>query len=395
MSKVKLIGNQIRRFESGIRKLKNRSKRFSLYRLGIAITGMTFIILALYFGNEFLSGMAIFTFLVVFNIVSYFHRRIAQKIHDHILYRDIKLQHIDRYHLNWKNIPHTEIRSSGEHPFAGDLDITGEYSLHRMIDTSTSLQGSKILADWLLCTHPELDVINHRQKLVAELAKLSRFRDKLKLTSYRINEQQFDGEKLTLWLKQSALRILPRWILPLLSVLAAADIILFSLYYLQLLPAVWIFPFMLYIILFLSNRNYLKDLFEDAINLSDELKKFSEILIFIESNSFAGKTNLKQFMTRFYNSGANPSAMIKKMTYIIIAIGLRMNPVMQVLLNIIGPWDYYISNILRKYKKSLSEILPEWLNTWYELEALSSVADFADLHRDYIFPEFIDDEKSS
>ncbi len=395
MGKVKLIRNQIRRFETGIRELKIRSRRFSFYRLGIAIAGMILIIMALYFGNEILSGMAIFTFLVVFNIASYFHRRIARKIHDHTMYRDLKLQHIDRYHLNWKNIPHTEIRPFNQHPFDGDLDITGEYSLHRLMDTSTSRLGGRILSDWLLCTHPKPEDIKHRQKLVGELAELTRFRDKLKLTSYRINEQQFDGEKLTLWLKKSALRILPRWILPLLSILAAVDIILFSLYYLQLIPAVWIFPLILYIILFLSNRIHLNDMFEDALNLSDELKKFSEILIFIEKNSFAGQVSLKQFIKRFYNSGANPSATIKKMNYIIIAIGLRMNPVMQVLLNLIGPWDYYISNILRKYKESLSEILPEWLNTWYELEALSSIATFADLHRDYTFPELISREKAS
>jgi DNA mismatch repair ATPase MutS len=43
-------------------------------------------------------------------------------------------------------------------------------------------------------------------------------------------------------------------------------------------------------------------------------------------------------------------------------------------------------------RKELAHLLPRWLDAWYELEALNSLANFAYLNPDYVFPQILDQE---
>jgi DNA mismatch repair ATPase MutS len=53
------------------------------------------------------------------------------------------------------------------------------------------------------------------------------------------------------------------------------------------------------------------------------------------------------------------------------------------------PWDFIFTHRLELVKKEIANLLPHWLDTWYELEALNSLANFAYLHPRYEFPELL------
>jgi DNA mismatch repair ATPase MutS len=53
------------------------------------------------------------------------------------------------------------------------------------------------------------------------------------------------------------------------------------------------------------------------------------------------------------------------------------------------PWDFFFTYRLEQLKKEVAELLPRWLDAWYELEALNSLANFAWLNPGYIFPELV------
>jgi len=55
--------------------------------------------------------------------------------------------------------------------------------------------------------------------------------------------------------------------------------------------------------------------------------------------------------------------------------------------NLIVPWDLFLSYFLAQCKDAAKKHLPVWLDSWYELEALSSLATFAYLNPDYVLPE--------
>jgi DNA mismatch repair ATPase MutS len=57
------------------------------------------------------------------------------------------------------------------------------------------------------------------------------------------------------------------------------------------------------------------------------------------------------------------------------------------LLNVLLPWDLFFAYQLQRYKAALRGQLPAWLEAWYELEALNSLANFAYLNPHYNFPQ--------
>ena len=69
------------------------------------------------------------------------------------------------------------------------------------------------------------------------------------------------------------------------------------------------------------------------------------------------------------------------------ALGIRTNPILWLLAHLLVPWDFIFSYRLELVKKEIAHLLPRWLDAWYELEALNSLANFAYLNPHYVFPE--------
>jgi DNA mismatch repair ATPase MutS len=67
-------------------------------------------------------------------------------------------------------------------------------------------------------------------------------------------------------------------------------------------------------------------------------------------------------------------------------MGLRANPVLGFVLNAIVPWDFYFAHRLARIKVQLARRAPAWLEVWFELEALGSLANLAYLHPEYTMP---------
>jgi DNA mismatch repair ATPase MutS len=53
------------------------------------------------------------------------------------------------------------------------------------------------------------------------------------------------------------------------------------------------------------------------------------------------------------------------------------------------PWDAYYAYRLSQYKERIAERLPVWLDVWFELEAVSSLATFAYLNPEYTWPQIV------
>src|SRR6185369_15893009 len=122
---------------------------------------------------------------IVFSIVTIFHSRVRDSLTRNALLIEIKQVQIARIQLQWECLPGIDEsrRSDANHPFESDLDITGERSLHRLLDSAVTKEGSERLRSWLLSSRPDARLIEYRQSLVRELKGHSLFRDKLQLLS--------------------------------------------------------------------------------------------------------------------------------------------------------------------------------------------------------------------
>ena len=342
---------------------------------------------------------------IVFSIVTVFHTRVRDSLTRNALLIEIKQVQIARIQLQWERLPGTDPARlpDASHPFESDLDITGERSLHRLLDCCVTREGSERLRSWLLSARPDAQLISHRQKLVRELKGHSLLRDKLQLLSAvaRINTAgparsksgptHWNSRVLVDWIERTGPRasLLPTVIF--LSILSALNIASIVLGALDLIPRIW--PLVLLIYLGASYWRYslIAGAWGELQGLEKALTHFQLVFGYLESRSYQRTPALAEICAAFAEEGKRPSLEMRKLGRLAAALGVRTNPLLSLLVHLIGPWDFFFTYKLEQVKKEIAHLLPRWLDAWHELEALNSLANFAYLNSHYVFPELIAD----
>lgn len=384
-TRQKALENHIRRIKKRLHQLEANRNRFSRYRPIIFFVGVALI--------YWMGWTPFIIAIVLISIETLYYNRIGRVMNRHQLWLTIKSTQLARMKLDWEHIPEPPLKKPGQHhPFEIDLDITGPRSLHHLLDMTISHEGSQRLRDWLLQIHPDLQCIKTRQRIVRELVPLARFRDKLLLNFRLVSKEQLDGQKLLKWLHMQAPPKTLQWVLPLSFGLALTNIILFVSYYVGWIPGCWIFSLILYLAVYFIYLPTIKTHFDAVMLLYDELDKFKVILRYLETYPYGNTPYLRHLCKPFCDREHLPSKQLRKITWLTTAVGLRMNPVLALLLNIVFPWDILFAYLGSRYQRHCSEYFPTWVNAWSELEALASLANFAYLHPDYVFPEILSEE---
>jgi len=367
--------------------------RFSWIRLTVVLIGGIGTFLAFYFGPVWLGRIFLILSITGFSWVVYKHRKLdMSRLRFQITLQQARKQ-VARMDLNWDQIPPAALLPTyPEHPFQHDLDLTGEYSIHRLVNIAVSRGGSQRLADWLTQQEINPEVVRSRQELVKELKPLFGFRSRLLLNSILVSEnpnKRWDGAKLIKWLEDTTdnVSILP--ILILLAVLACVNIVLFILNALTVLPPFWIISFILYAGIYYFKYKDYKELFGEAFYLARTLNEFKAVLLYLEKYPFKHKTKLEKFCQPFWEGGQKPSKHLRRIGVIASAASLQRNQIVWFFLNVLVPWDLFFGYQLGLFKQRLKILLPAWLDRWYELEALNGLANFAYLNPDGVFPELI------
>jgi DNA mismatch repair ATPase MutS len=99
--------------------------------------------------------------------------------------------------------------------------------------------------------------------------------------------------------------------------------------------------------------------------------------------------HLAQLCQPFRDEAQRPSEALKGIRRVVNGTGLRANPILWLLLNALMPWDLYFAYRLWQQKRKLADHLPLWLACWFEVESLSSLANFAYLNPHYTFPHLL------
>ncbi|NKQ35118.1 MAG: hypothetical protein HF973_05815 [Chloroflexi bacterium] len=389
------LQQQLERLDGRIAQLDQQSQQLSRLRL------------ALFLAAAFISGVTFLTWgawpwLVVtlivfipFLVVVFLHRRVDTAVIRWQTWRQIKQTHLARMTLDWDNLPPPlPFTASPDHPFATDLDVMGEYSLHRLLDTAVSDDGSARLRDWLLDTRPHPDPITYRQTLTQELTAMPLFRDKLHLYA-RLSAPQGDGkmsgQQLQTWLEQPDDSHKLRRLLFLLIPLSALNILLFWLRARGVLPPIWVLTWGLYLLLYLlAARPAIGSLFADIMTLRDGLDTLNGVFGFLEGYRYGRSPHVKTLCAPFLDAQKRPSAHLQRIRRAMSGVGLTQHPLLGFLINAVVPWDAFFAYHLANRKKELRTDLPQWLNVWFELEALSSLGNFAWLNPGEIcYPQII------
>jgi ABC-type multidrug transport system fused ATPase/permease subunit len=386
----RVISRHVDRLGTKISELQALDQRYFWVRLAVLIAGALGLFLAYQTGQSRMLLATILVFLVIFSLVVYLNRRVRHTILRFQLSSAYFKNQLARMDLDWENIPDlVDIIVDESHPFANDLDIPGEESIHRLINTALSRGGGDRLLSWLLEVQPELEDVIERQAAVKEICVLSGFRSRLVLSSSLATaggDEAWDGEQLLRWLNKYAESRSLKPLLILLSVLAAANLLLFVLFLMDLLPAVWFITLAVYAAVYLLAYRNMDEVFSQAHHLSTTLEKFRAVLVYLEGYAFKPDSHLTRLCKQFQEADRRPSGYLRRISAIASAASISANPVLWLLVNVVVPWDVFFSYQLQRYKIKMQHVLPKWLDAWYELEAINSLANFAYLNPDYSFP---------
>ncbi len=389
-TRLHALERHIRRLNGSIDNLRSRSDQFVRLRVAIVAVSVVLAFLAFSAAGNVAGSICIVIAFIVFNIAAYYHRQVQNSIQRHLAWRRIKFAHIARIKLDWERIPAEEnLPIPPDHPFAIDLDLVGERSIHRLIDTSVSREGSARLRDWLLNTVPDLPTIEKRQILLRELMPLTTFRDKLILNGRMAagsREQRLDGNKLLTWFEYNEATGPQRSDVLIAAGLAALNIALMILSSLSIIPPIWPISFIIYALYVRGKLQSAGDLFSQSMSLGGVVENLNAIFRFLETYRYGANVNLKALCAPFLDSQNRPSAQLRRIGFIVSAVSLRTNAILWGVINFFIPWDLYFAYLLNQRKAEIAAQMPKWLDVWFELETLNALANFAHLNPEYSFP---------
>ena len=401
----------LRRLEHRVARLKRRSQhletlgnKYWVARRILVAGGALLALISCKLAGSTTGLILIALFVVVFIVVAICHSRVRDSINRIALMLNIKRVQIARINLDWEHLPHSDqTPPEPEHPFATDLDITGERSLHRLLDSSVTTEGSLRLRSWLLNNQPDPLIIKQRQSLINELSGLSLFRDKLHLHAAQASLassnsrtqshmpaaqlDQWDSHTLVSWIEHGMAQGSLRSTVILLAILAALNITLLVLAILEIVPHVWPIVFLGYAGVSIAKIGRTTNAWGEVQDLEKALRRFRAVFQYLESRRYSGHPGLAQVCAPFVDSRKRPSAELQRVERIAAALGLRTNGPVWFLLNAVIPWDFFFTYRLEQLRKEIGQLMPRWLDAWYELEALNSLANFAWLNPGYTFPE--------
>ena len=397
-SREELLEQEAEQIRSRMEQLSDQSNRYRSRTMFIFIGGILFFVLTVSLLRAF--GVLILLAMVVglvFNI-SRSQRAMQDFLHAQTALSLLEEQ-FARLHLRWDGLPAVPPREEGEeHPFDNDLDLSGERSLHRLLNTAVSLQGTALLHRWLLKRVPDLTEISQRRSLVRELIPMTQFRSELLVNSRfvtRLSAGTLDGEPLMDWLntrQETKMSLSSLIIACVLAVLFYGSIALFVAH---LVPA------LVCIVLlgccaawFLWKKGEQANLSEDTHYQRQTFGQLQPIFSFLETYAYTPQSELSTLCESFFlHDDRRPSLLLKKIERITSRAELSQGAGGWFLLNLLLPIGFYTTYQLDQCKDLLTQYLPLWLDSWYQLEALCSLANFADLHPDYAFPEIITPEE--
>lgn len=395
-----IVEHQVQRLERRASALNLRDHALFMQQFFLVLIGI-FVLIGILAISKLL-GFVFFVAVLGFVVYTWrIRRRLQKSIRQYNLLVYVKQVQLARLQLDWEHMPTVADEREEDHPFENDLDISGEHSLHRLLNTAVSDGGKDRLRAWLLNEVPDRAVIHERQRFVAELAPMTHFRDQLQCNSLRIAHyrSKLSEKVLVDWLEHTTLNKPPLYRILLsvvLTLVFIATVVLYAYGVVQPLTAV--LALILCIGWSIATAKDRPAIFSDTAVIGDMLTQLNYVFEFLEKYPYGQHKRLKQFCAPFYTGNGRPSILLKKLRRIAKFAQITQNNsqgnsntlIVAFVINIFIPWDATLTYQLAQLQEQAKSLLPQWIAAWYELEALCSLADFAHINADYTMPEILD-----
>ena len=391
-ARLRALNNQIARLQRRLEQLDRASARYSWVRISVFCAGPPVIGVAVFVTEGWVAALCALVWLLLFGVSVHAHRRVKRSIERHRLWLQIKAAHAARARLAWTQIPSTfHHQPDPEHPFEPDLDLVGKRSVHHLLDTAVSYEGSQRLRAWLTAPVPDPELAMRRQQVVRELAPLHLFRDKMALNAMEAAgaRRTWKANPLVEWLQASDdSGAAGRWLV-LFGAMVALNAALLVANLLGWLPPWWQITLAVYVGVWLLWSRSVEAAAEQAVALEGSLRQLRAVFAQLEAFSCGERPHLRALCEPYLDREHRPSRYLARITRVVAALSLRENLLLRFILNALLPWDAFLAHRLNRTKADIAERAPAWMDVWFELEALSSLANFGYLNPEYSFPDIV------
>jgi hypothetical protein len=278
------------------------------------------------------------------------------------------------------------------HPYSVDLDIFGRGSVFELLSTARTRGGEARLATWLRGGDDAADLAA-RHEAIRELQPLLDLREQLAVlgSDYRVG---VNPEHLSAWAVAPVNVFAPtrRWTAFVLSVLMAGALFWWFATSFIGIEATRVVVSIGAVVgaLALSVRNRVLKIAGGIQEPAHDLDLLSQILALLERQTFIS-ARLRVIRAAIGTaSGHVASKRIARLRRIMEFLDSRDN----FFVRIVGPpllWTTQLAMATEAWRAENGALIPVWLDALAEMEALSSLANYAYEHPDDAFPEFVAD----
>ena len=375
---------------NSLKLLSKKISRLSIIRLLVVLAGIYLIYLGFSISN-------IIGFLVIISVIIFFAYLV--KKHNKLIVQSGKSKQLIQIYQNELNaLTSTNIFGDGEkyknqkHEYSSDLDIFGKYSLFNILNRTVTVQGEKILSDWLLSTsHPKQSILD-RQEIVKELANNNKFRDNFLLTFFISDKDNEDFGSIDRWIGVFKYYFKDKKILKvILYILSTITIVSLVVGFIN--PVWWRLSIPLLTINYFIIMKFKKrvDLIHEHVSKQEKLfLKYSTLIKIIKKSEFKSKylQNIQSELT-----GENQIEMeLKRLSGLIKNLDYRLNLVVASILNLFLFWDIHYSYKIEEWMSKNSSKIKLWLDKIGDIDAHLSLSILYFNNPDWVFPLISDKE---
>ncbi|AZQ42872.1 MutS-related protein [Nonlabens ponticola] len=373
--------SRINTHEAEVSTITKQLRLSSLVRLVIfviAIAVVYFLWLQwLYVAIVFIATIALFLFLVSR------HEDLKQKRAYHQQVVEINERELRVLNREYNDLPDGAEHQIEDHEYSRDIDLLGAGSFYQYINRTALKNGSEALIEKLLANQTN-DIVS-RQQAVEELADQLDYRQEFEATA-RLLDNKIRPVSVIDWIKDYK-PFVPQifsWLGYLQFALSVLSIVLYSL---DLISGYWIVALLLlglgitgkYVARIVSLDKYLSELegfflqYGKLLQLVENLEVKSEVLINLR----------KEILT----DGKPASKRLLEFSKAVTRLDQGSNMLLGIFVNGFGLYNLKQVHSIESWIMENKQFIKPWLDTVAQLDAISSLGNFAYNHPDYVFPD--------
>jgi len=384
-NRKKIYTDNVKKYRSLLDRTGKRLLYLSLFRLFVFIMGIILLVLLWKISQSAAIGAFVASIIIFIVLLKRYSVHSFKKT----FYENLLL--INEKEIKGLNDDHSCFDGGDEHidphhDFSHDIDLFGKDSLFQYLNRTCTGRGKNILAGWLMMPSILSDKIGERQEAIKELAEMLQWRHEFNAFGMMGITDESTINDFVNWLKEEPGHLTNRTYKVIRFLMPAITLIIFALTVTSVLHySIFILFLLINLGIIAINLKEINNIHAKVSRKYSMFKTLSNLINHFEGHKFKSIyiNDLQKVLSAENESASNS---IVRLSKILQAFDSRLNMLLAVPLNGFFLWDIQCINRLEQWKRSASDLLPQWFINLGQVDALNSLANYGNNNENYCYP---------